>query len=53
MSNKTNIPAQDIDLYPGVAPDIADDEKVDPALVKQDVKELNNNPRSTDGPKND
>lgn len=53
MSNKTTTRAQEADLYPGVAPNIADDEKVDPAMVKQDVKELNNNPRSTDGPKND
>lgn len=34
--------------YPGMATNAADDEKVNPELVKQDVKELNNNPRDTD-----
>lgn len=32
--------------YPGVATDIADDEKTTPELVKEDVKNLNNNPRN-------
>lgn len=31
---------------PGVAVDIADDEKVTPSAVKQYTKELNNNPRN-------
>lgn len=34
--------------YPGVANNIADDEKVTPCLEKQSVKELNNNPRNND-----
>lgn len=34
--------------YPGVANNIADKGKVDKCLVKEDVKELNNNPRNTD-----
>lgn len=37
-----------IDRFPGVANDKADDGKVDPRLVKQDTKMLNNNPRSGD-----
>ncbi len=36
------------DLYPGVAPDCADDERVEKGAVKKDVKELNDNPRDTD-----
>lgn len=36
--------------YPGVAQNIADNDKVTPGLEKQSVKELNNNPRSTEGP---
>lgn len=32
--------------YPGVAEDIADEEKVDKRLVKQATKELNNNPQN-------
>lgn len=32
--------------YPGVATDIADDEKTTPEFVKEDVKNLNNNPRN-------
>mgnify|MGYP007107615636 CR=1 FL=1 len=34
------------DKYRGVAVDQADDEKVTPKMVKEDVKELNNNPHS-------
>lgn len=34
--------------YAGVAVDVADDEKVDASLVKEETKELNNNPRNTD-----
>lgn len=33
---------------PGAATDAADNDKVCPAAVKEDVKELNNNPRNTD-----
>ncbi len=36
------------DTLPGAAADIADNEKVDPEMVKDDVKELNNNPRDND-----
>lgn len=32
--------------YPGVAINIADDEKVDSKLVKERTEELNNNPRN-------
>ena len=39
------------DEMPGVAVNIADDEAVDPALVKERTKTINNNPRDTDGPK--
>lgn len=39
---------KDADIYPGVATDIADNEKANKAEVKQDVKELNNNPRNND-----
>ena len=34
------------DKYRGVTVDQADDEKVTPKMVKEDVKELNNNPHS-------
>ncbi len=37
--------------YPGVATDIADGDVTTPEMVKQSTKELNNNPRNTDGPK--
>lgn len=36
------------DVLPGAATDIADNEKVDPEMVKEDVKELNDNPRDND-----
>lgn len=36
------------DNYPGAAVNIADDCKVDSEMVKEDVKNLNNNPRSND-----
>lgn len=36
------------DTLPGAATDIADNEKVNPEMVKDDVKELNNNPRDND-----
>lgn len=34
--------------YPGVETDNADNDKVDPKLVKEETKELNNNPRNND-----
>lgn len=34
--------------YPGVAVDRADNDKTDSKLVKEDVKDLNNNPRNND-----
>ena len=37
-----------IDHFPGASGDKADDGKVDPCLVKQDTKMLNNNPRNSD-----
>lgn len=40
--------ANAIDHFPGVSEDKADDGKVDPDLVKQDTKMLNNNPRNSD-----
>ena len=36
------------DIYPGVAPDVADNETADEREIRQDVKELNDNPRDTD-----
>lgn len=51
---KTNNP-QDMDkkinpadIYPGVAPDVADNESADKREIRDDVKELNDNPRDTD-----
>lgn len=40
--------AEGADTKPGIAVDIADDDKVTPAEVKQYTKELNNNPRNND-----
>lgn len=34
--------------YVGVDINVADDEKTTPRLVKQETKELNNNPRNND-----
>lgn len=34
--------------FPGVAVDIADDEKESAKMVDEEVKELNNNPRNND-----
>lgn len=39
---------EDVEQFPGVAIDCADDEKVDPRLIKERTKTLNNNPRDTD-----
>lgn len=41
-------PVQDENKYRGVNVNEADDCKVNPEMVKQDVKELNNNPRNDD-----
>lgn len=35
-------------IYPGVGVDQADHDKTTPRLVKQETKELNNNPRNND-----
>ncbi len=40
--------ADAINHFPGVSDNKADDGKVDPKLVKQDTKMLNNNPRNGD-----
>ena len=40
--------ARPADIYPGVATDKADNGKVTPKEVKDDVKNLNNNPRNCD-----
>ena len=37
-----------VDKYPGVETNVADKNKVTPDMVKEDVKELNNNPRNND-----
>lgn len=34
--------------YPGVATNRADHDKTDKSLVKEDVKDLNNNPRNNE-----
>ena len=47
--DKKNAPksvAKSADEYRGVDINISDDEKVTPEMVKKDVKELNNNPRT-------
>lgn len=36
--------------YPGVQTDTADGGKVDEELVREDVRDLNNNPRNNEGP---
>lgn len=38
--------AADAGLYPGVAINQADDKEVDPKLVKERTRTLNNNPRN-------
>lgn len=47
-NTKTTVKQQEIAEkdFPGAAIDYADDNKVDPKMVKKDVKELNNNPRN-------
>ena len=37
--------------YPGVAIDIADNDKTNEKLVKERTATINNNPRNNDGPK--
>lgn len=46
MKQPKNKPAAD--LYPGASIDKADREKVDPKLVKQETRILNDNPRDND-----
>lgn len=36
--------------YPGMAVDVADKEKIDPKMVKQRTKTLNDNPRDNQQP---
>lgn len=54
LSEKAAAGAQKVkeiaERLPGVAVDKADDNKVDPKLVKQDVKHLNNDPASDQTP---
>lgn len=45
--DKNAVNAKD-EQYRGVDINKADDNKVDPELVKQETKELNNNPRNND-----
>lgn len=47
-ADATSLSQEEVDAakYPGVAIDIADDEKVDENLVKERTKALNNNPRN-------
>ncbi|MBD5322761.1 MAG: hypothetical protein K2G27_00885 [Duncaniella sp.] len=44
MEKNKDIKAQQV--YPGAGTDQADNGKVDPKLVKEDIKDLNNNPRN-------
>lgn len=52
MENKPTSPvsnkAEEALDYPGVANNVADNDKSNAELVKEDVKELNNNPRNCD-----
>lgn len=49
MKPEKNNPKQDACDFPGVQPDIADQEagkdKVTPEMVRDDTRDLNNNPR--------
>lgn len=47
-TNKTTTPQEvdPADRFPGAAIDYADSERVDPEMVKRDVKNLNDNPRN-------
>lgn len=45
--NKTQ-QTQDVDRFPGVSVDIADDDKTTECLEKQETRILNNNPRNND-----
>ena len=48
MEKKHNISTNEAEKkYPGVDIDKSDDEKVTPKMVKQETKELNNNPLPT------
>lgn len=44
----TEAEVKSVDRYAGASVDIADDETVDTALVKERTKTLNDNPRNTD-----
>lgn len=51
MSDKEKTPdnkSEEERRYPGVAIDRADDDKVDPALIKERTHILGNNPRDND-----
>ena len=49
MEKKHNISTNEAEKkYPGVDIDKSVDEKVTPKMVKQETKELNNNPRNND-----
>lgn len=48
MDKKENTKVQDENKYRGVNVDRADDEKVTAKMVREDTKELNNNPRNDD-----
>ena len=57
MEKKYNSPATacdagkkigDVERYPGVSVNCADHNEVDPKLVKERTKDLNNNPRNND-----
>ncbi|MDE6306610.1 MAG: hypothetical protein K2L90_08495 [Muribaculaceae bacterium] len=39
---------KDVEQYPGISVNCADDNAVDPKLVKERTKTLNNNPRNSD-----
>ncbi len=39
---------EDVDKYPGIQTDIADDEKVSTKDTRQETRILNNNPRNED-----
>lgn len=47
MDKKQTLAEEQLE-YPGMAIDAADKDKVDSTLVKEEVKEINNNPRNTD-----
>lgn len=48
MKTEKKTEVKETEKYPGVAVDVADDDKVTEKAVKQDVKKLGNNPRNND-----